>query len=75
MMNAWQRLWLITAVIWGLVCLGSVTFLVIENLGQAPLAAYIAVGAALALAIWFIPLIALYVVGWLIAWVLREIRE
>ena len=75
MLNIWERLWVVLAVIWGVVCVGSAIRLVIENLGDAPLAAYIAVASALVLAIWFLPLIGLYILGWVIGWALRGFRE
>ncbi|MGE4657959.1 MAG: hypothetical protein AAEI08_03390 [Gammaproteobacteria bacterium] len=75
MFNVWLRLWVAFAVIWGFVCIGSSVLLVVENLGDEPLAAYIAVASALALAIWFLPVVAVYIFGWVIALALRGFRE
>ena len=74
-LNRWQKLWMICSVVWGFVCVGSSVLLVIENLGDAPLAAYIAVASALVLAIWFLPLIAIYIFGWVIGWVAQGFRD
>tara|TARA_B100000809_G_scaffold201069_1_gene201557 strand:+ start:2563 stop:2793 length:231 start_codon:yes stop_codon:yes gene_type:complete len=74
-LNGWQKLWMGCSVVWGFVCVGSSVLLVIENLGDAPLAAYIAVASALVLAIWFLPLIAIYIFGWVIGWVAQGFRD
>lgn len=55
--------------------MGGSALLVIENLGDASLAAYIAVASALVLAIWFLPLIAIYIFGWVIGWVVEGFRD
>ena len=55
--------------------MGGSALLVIENLGDASLAAYIAVASALVLAIWFLPLIAIYIFGWVIGWVAQGFRD
>jgi len=73
--NGWQKLWVGCSVVWGFVCAGSSVLLVIENLGDASLAAYIAVASALVLAIWFLPLIAIYIFGWVIGWVVEGFRD
>ena len=74
-LNGWQKLWVGCSVVWGFVCVGSSVLLVIENLGDASLAAYIAVASALVLAIWFLPLIAIYIFGWVIGWVAQGFRD
>ena len=74
-LNGWQKLWMGCSVVWGFVCVGSSVLLVIENLGDAPLAAYIAVASALVLAIWFLPLITIYIFGWVIGWVVEGFRD
>ena len=74
-LNRWQKLWVGCSIVWGFACVGGSALLVIENLGDASLAAYIAVASALVLAIWFLPLIAIYIFGWVIGWVAQGFRD
>ena len=74
-LNRWQKLWVGCSIVWGFACVGGSALLVIENLGDASLAAYIAVASALVLAIWFLPLIAIYIFGWVIGWVVEGFRD
>ncbi len=62
-LNGWQRLWVVAAVVWSLVCL-----VVVVGLGVDDWLGFMVYG-------WVTPAIAVYALGWGIGWALRGFRH
>jgi len=65
--TGWQRLWLVAAIVWGVAVLSLVGGLQWGNELSAPRPTDMLLGARK----WLVPVVAVYALGWGLAWVRR----
>jgi len=70
-LNGWQRLWLVAAALWAIVCVAALVILS----GADFFGAFLWMRVRWTIIAWLIPSVLLYALGWTLGWALRGFKS